>query len=276
MLVPVVLLVGAAAAVVAAWWIVRSRGMDLWLPAYVAQSRRRGANALQRVEGAPLEIFICVCDHFEPELGRPGKAEALRRARAWRDGYPRLFGDLRDSRGRMPQHTFFYPADEYQPEYLDLLAELRELGCGDVEIHLHHHHDTAARLRDTLESFKHTLVERHGLLRPDPRTGAPVYGFIHGDWALCNSRPGGGCCGVNEEIPILVETGCYADFTMPSAPDRTQAPIINSIYYAAERPALYRKARPRGACGCAQDPALCAGAAGSRLAVAQAGTGASH
>jgi len=32
----------------------------------------------------------------------------------------------------------------------------------------------------------------------------------------------------------LRETGCYADFTMPSAPDPTQTRTINSIYYANE------------------------------------------
>jgi hypothetical protein len=35
---------------------------------------------------------------------------------------------------------------------------------------------------------------------------------------------------VDQELAILRETGCYADMTMPSAPDATQAPVINSIY----------------------------------------------
>jgi hypothetical protein len=34
----------------------------------------------------------------------------------------------------------------------------------------------------------------------------------------------------------LRETGCYADFTMPSAPTNTQTATINSIYYARNKP----------------------------------------
>src|SRR5262249_9438468 len=35
---------------------------------------------------------------------------------------------------------------------------------------------------------------------------------------------------------VLRETGCYADFTLPSAPSRTQTRKINSIYYAVDDP----------------------------------------
>ena len=34
---------------------------------------------------------------------------------------------------------------------------------------------------------------------------------------------------------MLRRTGCYADFTLPSAPDATQTKTINSIYYAVGR-----------------------------------------
>ncbi|MEW6003624.1 MAG: hypothetical protein AB1638_13395, partial [Nitrospirota bacterium] len=63
-----------------------------------------------------------------------------------------------------------------------------------------------------------------------------LYGFIHGNWALDNSRKDGRWCGVNNELRILRETGCYADFTMPSAPSETQTRKINSIYYAKDNP----------------------------------------
>ena len=36
-------------------------------------------------------------------------------------------------------------------------------GYGEVEIHLHHDHDTAEGLRLKLLEFKKTLAERHGL-----------------------------------------------------------------------------------------------------------------
>jgi hypothetical protein len=43
-------------------------------------------------------------------------------------------------------------------------------------------------------------------------------------------------CGVNNELDVLRETGCYADFTMPSCPSPCQTRKINSIYYAIDDP----------------------------------------
>jgi hypothetical protein len=59
--------------------------------------------------------------------------------------------------------------------------------------------------------------------------GDPMYAFVHGNNALGNSASGK-FCGVNEEVQILSETGCYADMTLPSAPAESQMPVINQIY----------------------------------------------
>ena len=105
------------------------------------------------------------------------------------------------------------------------------LGVADVEVHLHHDHDTAASMRDGLRRYTRTLRERHGLLR-DGATG-PAFAFIHGNWVLGNSGQRGAGCGVDDELVVLDEAGCYADFTLPSAPHPSQPPVINRIYYAA-------------------------------------------
>ena len=211
----------------------RRRHVDRWLLPYLVQAAsRRGGR-----RGGPVHLILCVADHYEPKWGAAAPEVALRRVEAWVEGYPRLFGGFRDSDGRPPRHTFFYPAEEYEPEYLDALAGLCRAGFGEVEVHLHHDDDTAENLRRTLLGFKETLSRRHGLLARDPATGEPVYAFIHGNWALDNSRPDGRWCGVNNELDVLRETGCYADFTMPSAPSATQTRTINSIYYAVDDPA---------------------------------------
>jgi hypothetical protein len=105
-----------------------------------------------------------------------------------------------------------------------------------VEVHLHHDRDTAEGLRRKLLSFTERLAGRHGLLSRHARTGELAYGFIHGNWALNNSRPDGRHCGVDNELGVLRQTGCYADFTFPSAPSPTQPRQVNRIYYAADRP----------------------------------------
>jgi hypothetical protein len=142
----------------------------------------------------------------------------------------------RDADGSYPQHTFFYPEEEYRREHLNRLAVLCATGYGDVEIHLHHDGDTEERLREKLSRFKRTLHESHGLLHLNRDTGEVEYGFIHGNWALDNSGPHGKYCGVNNELTVLRETGCYADFTLPSAPESAQTRKINSIYYALDDP----------------------------------------
>ncbi|HEY1922510.1 MAG TPA: hypothetical protein VGG44_07065, partial [Tepidisphaeraceae bacterium] len=78
--------------------------------------------------------------------------------------------------------------------------------------------------------------DRHGLLSRRRNSSEITYGFIHGDWALDNSRPDGRHCGVNNELDVLRETGCFADFTLPSAPSSTQTRKINAIYYAKDDP----------------------------------------
>jgi hypothetical protein len=210
----------------------RRRSINRWMFTYLREgSRRRKPPA-----GQPVHLLLCIADHFEPGNGGATPAVAHGRVRRWAEEYPRLCQEFRDSDGRPPRHTFFYPIEQYDEEKVDQLSALCRLGLGEVEIHLHHDGDTSENLERTLLAAKELLARRHGLLAQDRQTGELRYGFVHGVWALDNSRPDGRCCGVNDEIEILRRTGCYADFTMPSAPDPAQTRKINSIYYAIDDP----------------------------------------
>jgi hypothetical protein len=215
----------------------REKGLGSWLLGYAAMAGRRRPRRL----GEEAHVLLCLADHYEPKCANASSERARRRVRNWVEQYPILFGRFRDSDGRPPRHSFFYPPEEYEPEYLDALTELCRAGFGEVEIHLHHRHDTAESLRDKLTTFRDMLAGRHNQLARDRHTGELAYGFIHGNWSLCNSRPDGDWCGVNDELTVLRQTGCYADFTLPSAPSPTQTATINSLYYARSRPD-----RPRG------------------------------
>jgi hypothetical protein len=211
-----------------------TRNLENWLLSYLAQ---KFIVLFKRRPRAKCNIVFLVVDHFEPYWQAVDKGVASERVRSWAKQLPMIAGKHHDANGRHPKYTFFYPQEEYDPELLDMLATLSGNDLGEVEIHLHHDNDTSAETRKKLLSFKDVLFNRHGLLSTDRFTGEIRYGFIHGNWALDNSRKDGRWCGVNDELTILEETGCYADFTLPSAPSDTQTKKINSIYYAIDDPA---------------------------------------
>jgi hypothetical protein len=210
----------------------RRRGMDKWIGTYVRESRRRD----DPPAGRDVHVLLCIADHYEPRHGKVDPQRAMARVQTWVREYPRLLGGFHDSDGRPPRHTFFYPMEEYDRAEMDEIAGLCRQGYGEVEVHLHHDKDTAENLRRTLLEHKAMLAERHGMLARRRSGGEVAYGFVHGNWALDNSRPDGRWCGVNDELDVLRETGCYADFTMPSSPSTTQTRKINSIYYAIDDP----------------------------------------
>lgn len=238
MLVMTWILACALLAALALWLMLRARNMHIWIGSYL---RRR----LPKVEGRPVHVMFCFVDHFEPMWKQADLQTQRARVDRWCRDYRELAGRHRDADGRPPQHSFFYPEEEYAPEHLDKLAELCADGFGEIEIHLHHDNDTEANFRRCISGFCTTLHERHGALPVDPATGAPTFAFIHGNWCLDNSRADGRWCGLDNELILLRELGCYADFTLPSAPSETQTSTVNRIWYAEDDP-LRSKSHDKG------------------------------
>lgn len=185
-----------------------------------------------------------IADHFEPYRAPADDAVAHDRVRPWLSKWPQIAARHCDTAGNPPQYTFFYPEEEYQPYLVDRLAELIGVGIADIEIHLHHDGEGERNFVDRIGRFKEALSARHGLLRK--HGGNTVFGFIHGNWALDNSLPDGRCCGLNNEILLLRDLGCYADFTLPAAPSPAQTRMINTIYWATDDP-LHSKSHDTGA-----------------------------
>lgn len=205
------------------------------LPWLVRYPFVRLGSLMERTAFEKRHVIFTIADHFEPswsESGMLGHADQLRRLRDFHK-LARATGDaVRDVDGTRFRHTNFYPAEQYDPDILDILAEMQAEGLGEVEVHLHHgveRPDTAANLRAALVEFRDTLATRHRCLSRMDGVGDPMYAFVHGNLALGNSC-GGRFCGVDSEMQILNETGCYADMTLPSAPDQSQVAMFNSIY----------------------------------------------
>ncbi len=191
----------------------------------------------------PDHLIFVVANHFEPGYNEwPNENGGLGVTMDWEaqmrrldDWYlqARTIGEaVHDHDGTPFRHTNFYPIEQYNQRLLKRMAEMQEAGFGEVEIHLHHgvkHPDTAANLRQTLVRFRDILAQEHKCLSRERGNDMPRYAFVHGNWTLGNSARGW-CCGVDSEVEILAETGCYVDMTLPSAPDRSQVSRINAIY----------------------------------------------
>ncbi len=167
-------------------------------------------------------IFLFV-DHFELAGKEPRLSE-------WMLRYPRLASKHVDSDGMHPKHTWFYALHLLRESELEQLRCLVESGFGEIELHWHHDHDTPESFQEKLyEGLR--IFQKHGfmLLKDDDKTGC--FGFIHGNWSLNNSR-GNEFCGIDNEIELLKQAGCYGDFTFPALHSIAQPNMINSIYYA--------------------------------------------
>lgn len=224
-------------------------GMAKWLPSYFFQTLTRS------VPKGKVHLIFALADHFEPAIiphdgrARAPLSEQISRVERWCAEYPTAVGDYRDADGRALLHTYFFPAEQYEREQVEILAEHCRSGWGEIEIHLHHGvdiPDTAGNTRRQLVEFRDALVANHGALCFLDGSGPPRYAFVHGNFALANSA-GGYACGVDGEMQILADTGCYADFTMPAAASHpAQIGKINSLYECGlplEKRSPHRKGR---------------------------------
>jgi hypothetical protein len=204
----------------------RDKNLHHWLGGYARHLLERAR--APRPTG-PRHLLFALCDHWEPGWNDPTPAVADARVKAWADRYPELARGYRDADGRSPRHSFFFPGEQYTPAWIDTLADLTRKGLGEVELHLHHDNDTAEKLRADIAHYLDILA-RHGHFSRG-EDGRVRYAFIHGNWCLANARRDGRRCGVDAELPLLFETGCYADYTFPAAPDESQHDIVNQIYW---------------------------------------------
>jgi hypothetical protein len=199
-------------------------------------------HGVRSATSGPVHLIFALADHFEPAIDptdgqkRVPRAEQLRRMEFWVREYPKAVDRLRDCDGRPFVHTYFYPVEQYDEEIIDMLAGHCRPGWGEVEVHLHHgipHPDTAENTRRLLTEFRDRLASHHRCLSYEEGSSQPRYAFVHGNFALANSA-GGRFCGVDSEMKILADTGCYADFTLPTGfwhPAQTGK--INSVYECA-------------------------------------------
>ncbi|MFC1668272.1 hypothetical protein ACFL1T_02660 [Chlamydiota bacterium] len=197
---------------------------------YVRNSRRK------EIEN-PIDIFLCIADHFEPGYGDASIEKQRQRVDRWVFDCPKLAKKHCDIDGYPPKHTWFFPPHYDIDKHLEKLVLLCIQGLGEIELHFHH--NRVEPFPDTAETFEKKIqncinsFSRFNIFSKDS-TGKSRFGFIHGDWALDNSR-GDKFCGINNELEILSRLGCYADFTFPALYE-SQPKLLNRIFYAKDNP----------------------------------------
>jgi hypothetical protein len=198
--------------------------LHLWLPLYAVDSVRKSLSAAPPRNQTKHIMFLFV-DHFE----LAGKKDRLD---AWMNIYPELALAHRDGDGCHPQHSWFYALDLLHEHEVKAIGQLVDSHLGEVELHWHHDHDNEESFRRKLRAGMETF-HRHGHMLPHRSDRPSTFGFIHGNWSLDNSR-GAEFCGVDNEIEVLLEEGCYGDFTFPALFSDGQPAISNRIYYARD------------------------------------------
>src|SRR5690348_9281828 len=98
-------------------------------------------------------VWVMFADHYEPRWGGAHLDRAIARVRTWSERWPEIASQHRDSVGRSPKYTFFYPQEEYSPELLDPLAAMTRAEIADVEVHLHHDGEGEQDFIDRISSF---------------------------------------------------------------------------------------------------------------------------
>ena len=166
----------------------------------------------------PVHVMFIFVDHWEPGYG----ADALRKAKIWYDDYGPMARKHVDADGCHPRHDWFCLYLEKEP--LLVLSKAVYDGLGEMDIHIHHgtsndnDRDNTMEMKNYVDQYRNYLNKLGACLTAEenPRV---AFGFIHGMWALDNSRyyiDHYEYCGCNCEIDLLLSKGCYADFTFPA------------------------------------------------------------
>ena len=203
--------------------LARRRG-HVWLPHYLRQQSR-----YRRTQPGPdRHLIFTFVDHFEPS--RAAGERGVEMVRDWCRRNVEISKPVVDDDGLHPQHTWFY---RYDYPNFDCLRELSRSvydGFGEIEFHLHHGHDTSETFREKIEAGKKWFGTA-GAMRA-VGTGQAHFAYIAGNWALANGQEDASKSGVDEEIVLLRDAGCYADFTFPAFGERSQTRQVNDLYYA--------------------------------------------
>jgi hypothetical protein len=199
--------------------------MFIWLPDY---SRHEILKIFEKeIAYSPTEIMFILVDHHEIKKSLKKEEDFITRLRKLSDRHM-------DSDGKKFQYTFFYVYDGFNLEVAKAISSICAQGYGDIELHWHMANETSESYREKLKDAKRKFSGVGALMTID---GKNAFAFIHGNWNLDNTpSSSGSVSGVTDELDLLREEGCFADFTYPAFGTFAQPKVVNTIYYALDDP----------------------------------------
>jgi hypothetical protein len=189
----------------------------------------------------PVHLYVCVADHFEPRWRRPSSTRSAAASPAGRRTTPRSPPPPRQLRPRPPAHALLPRWRSTAPSTSTPSFELVATRGSST-----------SRCTCTTTTTPPTTSARPSWTSPRSSTRStgclrrdPVTGQVPGPSSTATGRsttrtPDGRFCGVDDELSVLLETGCYVDMTMPCVPSPAQGRVVNQIYYARSSPGRSR------------------------------------
>ncbi len=180
-------------------------------------------------------IFVMI-DHYEH-----GKGEAAaQRNLEWCRKFRKISDRYRDDYDNCFRYTWFYPFDHHNDAIMEELSHMAYQGYGEIEMHWHLGAKSGISKENYAEKIQEAIAwyQQFGAMITVDTPPKTAFAYVAGNWDLDASRPGGKGHGLTNQIQVLKEQGCYADFTFSTIGTPTQPSKVNSIYYAEDDPNL--------------------------------------
>ena len=211
-----------------AWSLFRWEAM-IWLPSYLTAT-----DTDQVIPDHQKHLIFLMVDHYEH--GTTDKATLANKK--WCDSFRELSNSYRDDYGNRFRYTWFYPYDHHNDGIMRELSLMAYEGYGEVEMHWH----LTSALGLTPADYPDALAEAIAWYQQfgamitagdNPRT---AFGYVAGSWDLDGARPGPKSHGLTNQISVLFNEGCYADFTYSTIGTSAQPAKVNALFYVTDDP----------------------------------------
>lgn len=201
-----------------------------WAPRYLLEGPSR-----ETVPDHEKHLIFVMVDHYEPGT----KPEAPEWNRQWCEKFRILSDKYRDDFGNRFRYTWFYPYDHHVDEVVRDLSCMALDGYGEIEFHWHigmegEHDMTCDNFSEkTGEAVK--WFQQFGAMITEEEHPRSAFAYIAGVWDLDASQTPRSH-GLTNQLDVLRENGCYADFTFSTLGASSQPYKINSLYYVVDDP----------------------------------------